>query len=303
LKDRKKINLSIASFIEYISYEKKYSGNTVAAYKKDLETFQEFCRHEFEEISIDNASYSYIRSWIVELVEKNISNRSINRKISSLKSYYNFLLKTKQLKENPLRKHQSLKIARKINVPFSQKEIEEVIHLFDDKIDFESVRDKLIVELLYTTGIRRAELIGLKNESIDLSQEIVKVLGKRNKERQIPLLRSVISSIGIYQLEKSKINSNSEFFFITKKGKKLYSTLVYRIINDYFSKESVKAKKSPHVIRHSFATHLLNEGADLNSVKELLGHASLASTQVYTHSNLKELKTMYNKAHPRGDKT
>ncbi len=295
--------MSITSFIEYISYEKKYSGNTVAAYKKDLETFQKFCKQEFEEINIINVPYSYIRNWIVELVEGNISNRSINRKISSLKSYYNFLLKTKQLKENPLRKHQSLKIAKKINIPFSQKEIEEVINLFDHKMDFDSVRDKLIVELLYTTGMRRSELIGLKNESIDLKQEIVKVLGKRNKERQIPLLRSVVDSIGIYQIEKSKINSNSEFFFITKKGKKLYSTLVYRIINDYFSRVSVKAKKSPHVIRHSFATHLLNEGADLNSVKELLGHASLASTQVYTHSSLKELKTMYNNAHPRGNKT
>ena len=295
--------MSIPSFIEYISYEKKYSGNTVAAYKKDLETFQEFCRHEFDEVNVINAPYGYVRSWIVALVEKNITNRSINRKISSLKSYYNFLLKTKQLSENPLRKHQALKIAKKISVPFSQKEIEGVIDLFDGKIDFESVRDKLIVEILYTTGIRRAELIGLKNESIDLSQGIVKVLGKRNKERQIPLLKSVTNSIEIYQLEKKKVNSNSEFFFTTKKGKKLYSTLVYRIINEYFSKVSVKAKKSPHVIRHSFATHLLNEGADLNSVKELLGHASLASTQVYTHSNLKELKTMYNKAHPRGDKT
>jgi integrase/recombinase XerC len=303
LNDRKKINLSIPSFIEYISCEKKYSTNTVTAYKKDLETFQEFCNRKFDEVDIVNVSYGYIRSWIIELVDNNISNRSINRKISSLKSYYNFLRKTKQLKENPLRKHQSLKIARKINVPFSQKEIKEVIDLFESRGDFVSVRDKLIVELLYTTGIRRAELIGLKNESIDLSQEIVKVLGKRNKERQIPLLKSVIKTIEVYQLEKCKVNSNSEFFFITKKGKKLYATLVYRIINEYFSKVSVKAKKSPHVIRHSFATHLLNEGADLNSVKELLGHSSLASTQVYTHSNLKELKTMYNNAHPRGNKT
>ncbi len=294
--------MSIPSFIEYISYEKKYSENTVVAYKKDLETFQEFCRHEFDEKNIINVPYSYIRNWIVELVEKNISNRTINRKISSLKSYYKFLLKTKQIKENPLKKHQSLKIAKKVNIPFSQKEIEEVMQLFDSKKDFKSIRDRLIVELFYTTGIRRAELIGLKNESIDLSQEIVKVLGKRNKERQIPLLKSIIDSIGVYQLERGKIKTNSEFFFITNKGKKLYATLVYRIINEYFSRVSVKAKKSPHVIRHSFATHLLNEGADLNSVKELLGHSSLASTQVYTNSNLKELKTMYNKAHPRGNK-
>jgi integrase/recombinase XerC len=295
--------LSIPSFIEYITYEKNYSDNTITAYKKDLETFQEFCKSEFDEININSAQYGYIRNWIVNLVERNISNRSINRKVSSLKSYYNFLLKTKQLKQNPLRKHQSLKIAKKINVPFSQKEIEDVIRFFEHKEDFESIRDKLIVELLYTTGIRRAELIGLKNESIDLNQNIVKVLGKRNKERQIPLLKSIVSSVKIYQVEKDKINSDSNAFFITKKGKKLYPTLVYRIINGYFSEVSVKAKKSPHVIRHSFATHLLNEGADLNSVKELLGHSSLASTQVYTHSNLKELKTMYNRAHPRANKT
>ena len=295
--------MSISSFIEYISYEKKYSDNTVAAYKKDLETFQEFCKNEFDEVDIDGARYNYIRNWIVNLVEKNISNRSINRKVSSLKSYYNFLLKTKQLKESPLRKHQSLKIAKKINVPFSAKEIEDVIRFFDYKKDFESIRDKLIVELFYTTGIRRAELIGLKIDSIDLNQNIIKVLGKRNKERQIPLLTSIISSVKIYLAERQKISSNNDMFFITKKGKKLYPTLVYRIINAYFSKVSVKAKKSPHVIRHSFATHLLNEGADLNSVKELLGHSSLASTQVYTHSNLKELKTMYNRAHPRANKT
>ncbi|MCF6296703.1 MAG: tyrosine-type recombinase/integrase [Flavobacteriaceae bacterium] len=294
--------MSIPLFIEYISYEKNYSPNTVTAYKKDLETFQSFCKKDFDEISITNVPYTIIRSWIVNLVEVDVSNRSINRKISSLKSYYNFLQKTKQISQNPLRKHQSLKTPKKINVPFSKKEVNEVIQLFDNKEDFESIRNRLIIEILYTTGMRRAELIGLKNASVDLSQNIVKVLGKRNKERQIPLLNSVVETIKHYQLKKEKINLKDDNFFITKKGEKLYPTFVYRIINEYFSKVSVKAKKSPHVIRHSFATHLLNEGADLNSVKELLGHSSLASTQVYTHNNLKELKKTYNNAHPRSNK-
>jgi len=294
--------LSIPSFIEYISYEKNFSPNTITAYKKDLESFQIFCKNEFEENEITNVPYSIIRSWIIELVEANISNRSINRKLSTLKSYYNYLLKSKQITQNPLRKHQSLKVSKKINVPFSEKEINEVIQNFGNIENFESIRDRLIIELLYSTGMRRAELIGLKNSSVDLSQRIVKVLGKRNKERQIPLLDSVIKTINNYQLQKNTINVNVDSFFITKKGEKLYPTLVYRIINEYFSKVSLKSKKSPHVIRHSFATHLLNEGADLNSVKELLGHSSLASTQIYTHNNLKELKKMYNHAHPRSNK-
>lgn len=297
-----KINLSIEAFLEYISYEKKYSPATIIAYRNDLESFQKFCENKFEEKNIDFLPYTVIRSWIVSLVVAGLSNRSINRKASSLKSFYNFLLKSKQISQSPLRKHQPLKVAKRVNTPFSVKEIQDVIEFFNEQHDFESVRNKLIIELFYSTGMRRAELIGLKNSSIDFSQSIVKVLGKRNKERQIPLLNSVRKTIHSYQLQKATIDTNLDDFFITKKGKKLYPTLVYRIINDYFSKVSVKSKKSPHVIRHSFATHLLNEGADLNSVKELLGHSSLASTQVYTHSNLKELKKTYNNAHPRSSK-
>jgi len=187
-------------------------------------------------------------------------------------------------------------------VPFSEKEINEVLDFFDQAEGFEQIRDKLIIELLYTTGMRRAELISLKSNSIDLSQSIVKVVGKRNKERQLPLLLSVKGTVEKYKLLRKDIVSDSDSFFITKKGDSIYPTLVYRIINEYFSKVSVKVKKSPHIVRHSFATHLLSEGADLNSVKELLGHSSLASTQVYTHSNLKDLKTMYNQAHPRSNK-
>lgn len=294
--------MSITNFITYLDCERKYSPYTITAYRKDLHTFEEFCEREFETKEISAVSYNLIRSWIVSLVEAKNSNRSINRKVSSLKSYFNFLLKSKQIEENPLRNHQSLKVEKRVNVPFSEKEINEVLDFFDQDDDFEQVRDKLIIELLYSTGMRRAELISLKETSVDLSQNIVKVIGKRNKERQIPLLNAVISTINNYRRLKMEIPAKGDYFFITKKGEQIYPTLVYRIINEYFGKVSVKVKKSPHIVRHSFATHLLSEGADLNSVKELLGHSSLASTQVYTHSNLKDLKLMYNRAHPRSNK-
>ena len=294
--------MSISHFITYLDCERKYSPYTITAYRNDLSSFRKFCENEFQTAEISNVSYSVIRSWIVSLVENKISNRSINRKVSSLRSYFNYLLKSKQIKEHPLRKHQSLKVEKRVNVPFSEKEMNEVLNFFEHANDFEQVRDKLIIELLYTTGMRRAELISLKDTSIDLSQSIVKVLGKRNKERQLPLLNSVVETIKKYKLLRNDIDAKSDSFFITKKGKNVYPTLVYRIINDYFSMVSVKVKKSPHIVRHSFATHLLSEGADLNSVKELLGHSSLASTQVYTHSNLKDLKVMYNQAHPRSNK-
>jgi integrase/recombinase XerC len=294
--------LSISRFVEYIDHEKNYSPYTISAYQKDLIEFREFCDSQFETTDIEDVPYSLIRSWIVHLVEKGLTNRSVNRKISSLKSYYNFLLRTKQISENPLRKHQSLKLQRRVNVPFSEKEIQEVLDGFSESDDFEAIRDKLIIEILYSTGMRRAELISLRDDSFDLSQRIVKVLGKRNKERQIPLLESVVVTIQKYLCLKDEMFPESDHFFLTGKGNKIYATLVYRTINAYFGKVSLKVKKSPHVVRHSFSTHLLSEGADLNSVKELLGHSSLASTQVYTHSNLKDLKSMYNKAHPRGNK-
>jgi len=294
--------LSISHFITYLDCEKNYSPYTITAYKNDLSSFEDFCGSEFQIKEISEVSYPIIRSWVVKLVEDHISNRSINRKISSLRSYFNFLLKSKQIADHPLRKHKALKVEKRVNVPFSEKEINEVLDFFDQAEGFEQIRDKLIIEVLYTTGMRRAELISLKSNSIDLSQSIVKVVGKRNKERQLPLLLSVKGTVEKYKLLRRDIVSDSDSFFITKKGDSIYPTLVYRIINEYFSKVSVKVKKSPHIVRHSFATHLLSEGADLNSVKELLGHSSLASTQVYTHSNLKDLKTMYNQAHPRSNK-
>ena len=292
----------IPSFLDYLSLEKKYSIHTVTAYKNDLISFRDFIETTYAQEGLLAVNYPQIRNWIVNLAETQISNRTINRKVSSLKSFYKFLQKTHQLEVNPLVKHKALKTAQKIQVPFTSKEINAVISNISSKNDFVSVRNKLIVELFYSTGIRRTELINIKQQNISFSDSTIKVLGKRNKERFVPLLQSVVKTLQEYLKLKKEYSIGLEQLFITEKGNKIYETLVYRIINSYFSKVSTKVKKSPHILRHSFATHLLNEGADLNSVKELLGHSSLASTQVYTHNSLDVLKKVYNQAHPRSKK-
>lgn len=290
----------ISHFLDYMQLEKNYSKHTITAYKNDLISFGGFIEKEFDQKEIITANYSQIRSWIVSMVELGLTNQSINRKISSLKTYYKFLLKTKQLKVSPLTGHHALKIAKKVQIPFSENEINEVIALFPTTT-FEGTRNKLILELLYTTGIRRAELIGIKMKDLDLTNKTLKVLGKRNKERIVPLLNNVTNSAQEYLSYRKEIENSisNNYLLISKKGVKLNESLVYRIINNYFSKVSSKVKKSPHILRHSFATHLLNEGANMNAVKELLGHASLASTQVYTHNSMAELSDVHRKSHPR----
>jgi len=293
--------MNLEAFIDYISLEKKYAVHTITAYQRDLESFQLFLATEYDGEAMDTLPYAIIRSWIVSLVDAGISNRSVNRKISSLNSYYKFLLKAKQIEVNPLAKHQALKISKKIQVPFSEKEINDVLVLLDESTDFVGLRNKLMVELFYSTGMRRAELVQLKLADVSLKQGVLKVLGKRNKERLIPLLPSVMQTIKRYIDERQVLDCivDSDFLFLSEKGVKIYEMLVYRVINSYFSKASEKVKKSPHMLRHSFATHLLDEGADLNAVKELLGHSSLASTQVYTHTSIAKLKEVYRNAHPR----
>jgi integrase/recombinase XerC len=292
----------VNSFLEYLKFERNYSEHTITAYKKDINSFFEFCLNEFEIENLVEVNYSQIRSWIVVLVDAGISNNSINRKISSLKSFYKFLQKTEQVGVNPLVKHKALKVAKKIQVPFTIKEVNEVIEVLANQNDFTSLRNRLIVELFYSTGMRRAELIHLKMNSVNISTQSLKVLGKRNKERIIPLIPSVITTLNEYLNERQEMQFDTSFLLVTEKGNKIYETLVYRVINNYFSSVSTKVKTSPHILRHSFATHLLNQGADLNSVKELLGHSSLASTQVYTHNSLDKIKEVYNQAHPRGQK-
>jgi integrase/recombinase XerC len=291
----------IESFLEYLSLEKKYSKHTITAYRTDLISFRDFCETAYDQGDVSTVHYSQIRSWIVSLVNEGVTNRTVNRKISSLRSFFKFLQKIKKIEVNPLAKHKALKVAKKVHIPFSVKEVDEVIASINDS-DFVSLRNKLIVELLYSTGMRRIELINLKETSISFSDKTIKVVGKRNKERLIPILSSVFKTLESYMALKRNLFSEVEDLILTEKGNKIYETLVYRIVNDYFSSVSSKVKKSPHMLRHSFATHLLNEGADLNSVKELLGHSSLASTQVYTHNSLEKIKKVYNNAHPRSKK-
>jgi len=296
--------MSLQSFISYLSLEKNYSIHTVNAYQNDIEAFESFCHEEFDLNSIDGVEYSLIRNWIVSLVESKISNRSVNRKIASLKAYYKFLQGIGQVEVNPLARHKALKTSKKIEIPFSEEEMRKVLSQIEYTDDFEGVRDKLIIELLYTTGIRRAELIHLKMADVDLASSLIKVLGKRNKERVVPLLPVTVQAFEAYFEQRGSLETigDTAYVFLLKSGYKTYETLVYRLINSYFSMVSSKVKRSPHILRHTFATHLLNKGADLNSVRELLEHSSLASTQVYTHNSIAKLKEVHASSHPRSKK-
>ena len=292
------------AFRDYLCLEKKYSSHTITAYCKDINSFESFNKLHFDQENIDQVHYGQIRNWIVSLVDDSVSNVSVNRKIASLKAFYKFLLKTKQIRVSPLLKHKALKTPKVIQIPFSEKEVLAVLDQIQNTIGFEEVRNKLIIDLFYTTGMRRAELINLQIENINLSSGTIKVLGKRNKERILPVLSIITDQFSLYLYERTLLSDivDNNYFFLTKKGLKLNDSFVYRLINSNFSVVSEKVKKSPHILRHTFATHLLNNGADLNSVKELLGHSSLASTQVYTHSSLSELKNVHKDAHPRGQK-
>jgi integrase/recombinase XerC len=292
------------AFRNYLEFEKKYSPHTVNAYLNDIAFFETYNKEVFDEGIIDQVNYSQIRSWIVSLVEEGVSNNTVNRKIASLKAYFKFLLKIKQIHVNPLLKHKALKTEKKLQIPFSEKELNEVFLQNSTSEGFQELRDKLIVEMFYTSGMRRAELIHLKFTNVNMINNTLKVLGKRNKERILPILPVVMEQMKLYIKERTLLEDvkDDEYLLLSKKGLKLSESFVYRLINSYFSTVSEKVKKSPHVLRHTFATHLLNNGADLNSVKELLGHSSLASTQIYTHSSLFELKKIYNEAHPRSKK-
>lgn len=291
-------------FQDYLLKEKNYSPLTALAYGKDLQFFQTFLEIKFDNTPLEEVSYTLIRSWIVSMVDAEMSNTSVNRKIASLKAFYKFLLKTKQIEINPLSKHKALKTPKKIQIPFSEAELDTVLTQIQYKAGFEGLRDKLIIDLFYTTGIRRSELISLQMSNTNLVAGTIKVIGKRNKERIIPLLPVIIKQIKVYLAERKQLSLivAKENLILLSNGNKANETFVYRLINDYFSNVSEKVKKSPHMLRHTFATHMLNHGADLNSIKELLGHSSLASTQVYTNSSLAELKNVYQNAHPRNQK-
>jgi len=291
----------IEKFLDYLQLEKNYSSNTLSAYKRDLIQYNKFIIENNGNLEIENADYKIIRSWIVSLVSSNISNRSINRKVSSLKSFYKFLIKTDTITSSPLKAHSPLKQSKKIQVPFSQEEINSLLDSDFFTNDYKGVLQKSIIAFFYFTGVRRIELINIKESDISLESSTIKVMGKRSKERIIPILPKLKKSLKYYREIKSKYNGNTspEYLFISKNGKQLSEKFVYRTVNEYFKLVSPKIKKAPHVLRHSFATHLINEGADINSVKELLGHSSLSATQVYSHTSMERIKEVFKNSHPR----
>ena len=295
----------INQFKDYLLLERNYSELTAGAYVADVTAFLVFFEQTYESSDLVSVNYAQIRHWIIELVDLKITNRSINRKLSSLKAFYVYLQKTEIVLVNPMARHKSLKVASKSKLPFSEVEVAEVFEMFEGELDdLAELRDRLIIELLYTTGMRRIELVNLTVGSLNLSDQSLKVLGKRKKERIVPLLKTTVELLGKYlQLCRGVYSCGfSDPLFRTNKGVKIYEKVVFRLVNSYFSKVTVKNNLSPHVLRHSFATHLLNNGADLNSLKELLGHSSLAATQVYTHNNISQLAQVYKKAHPRNKK-
>ena len=293
--------MSITSFLDYISLEKNGSIHTTKAYQKNLEAFKNFLNSLDSAIKIENVSYSEIRSWIVFLIESGNSKRTVNSKISTLRSYYKFLLKIKIIEVSPLKDHRALKTDVKFTLPFSKEEINQLIssNLFAD--DYLGILKFSLIHLLYSTGIRRSELISLRIGDINFSKGLIKVLGKRNKERLLPLLAETRSSLEklLYYQKKNNIKSNDNFVFINIKGLRVSESFVYNTVKLYLGKVSTKTKRSPHVLRHSFATHLLDMGADLNTIKDLLGHSSIAATQHYTHSSMAKIKDIYKKTHPR----
>ncbi len=291
----------IEKFIDYLQIEKNYSSNTLSAYKKDLIEFKNFINENFDKYPIEHAEYKAIRLWIVDLVNKNLSNRSINRKVSSLKSFYKFLVKTDTIGSSPLLAHSPLKQSKKIQVPFSKEEINSLLDSDSFKNDFRGVLQKTIITFFYFTGVRRIELINIKESDINMDSSTIRIMGKRSKERIIPMLPKLKKSIVDYlYLRSQEFNKkNLEYLFVSRSGRQLSEKYVYRTVNEYFKLVSPKVKKAPHVLRHSFATHLINEGADINSVKELLGHSSLSATQVYSHTSMERIKEVFRNSHPR----
>jgi integrase/recombinase XerC len=297
-------------FIDYIQYEKRYSHHTVSAYRNDLDQFFNFLQINYNITDICEVTHPMIRSWVVLLMEEKMSPRSVNRKITTLKSFYKFLLREGRVSINPMKKIISPKTSKKLPSFIAKEKMERLFDTIDFGEGFPGIRDKIVLEILYDTGMRLSELINLKESDIDFHRSTLKVLGKRNKERLIPFSDNFSAILKTYQQarkrfleeEKPKIpfaSLSSQWLIITDSGNQAYPRFIYSTVTRYLAQVTTLQKISPHVLRHTFATHLLNNGADLNAVKELLGHANLAATQVYTHNTIDKLKTIYKLAHPK----
>lgn len=291
----------IQSFLNYLKFEKRYSAHTVIAYQTDLTDFFNYVSTVFGEFTLSGISHSYIRSWLASLKEKEITSRSITRKISSLRSFFKYQIKSGALTVSPMGQVIAPKMGKRLPVFIKEKEAEQILESLNTSTeDWKSLNTKLLVKLFYNTGMRLSELINMKDSQIDFSLSQLKILGKGNKERIIPVSNELLNDIKDYQSQKrKKFADPAVVFLINEKGVKLSPKSAYLLVNKILGAATTLNKKSPHILRHSFATHLMNNGADLNAVKELLGHSSLAATQVYTHNTIGKLKEVFKKAHPK----
>lgn len=291
---------TVDKYIEYLRYEKNYSSHTEISYYTDLVQFKNFIETYYPEVELESVDGDIVRAWIISLMENKTSARSVNRKLSSLKSFYRYLQKMGQITISPLKKISGPKAKKPTPSFVNYSDMEKVLDLEVQDNDYESFRDKVILELFYVTGMRRAELIGLTDKDVDLYTGNIRVTGKRNKQRIIPISKNTIALIDSYiEIRNNNFENQTAAFFVKKDGEPIYPMLIHRVVSNHLKWIPTLAKASPHVLRHSFATGMLNNGADINAVKELLGHSSLASTEIYTHTSFDELKKIYNKAHPR----
>lgn len=290
----------VDKYIDYLRYEKNYSSHTEISYYSDLIQFRDFIESHYRDIELETVDGDIVRAWIIFLMETKTSARSVNRKLSSLKSFYRYLQKMGSISISPLKKISGPKAKKPIPSFINYSDMEKVLDIETEDNDYESFRDKVILELFYVTGMRRAELIGLTDKDIDLYSGSIRVTGKRNKQRIIPVSKNTITLIDAYlEIRNKNFENQTVAFFVKKDGEPIYPMLIHRVVSSHLKWIPTLAKASPHVLRHSFATGMLNNGADINAVKELLGHSSLASTEIYTHTSFDELKKIYNKAHPR----
>lgn len=295
----------VDQFLKYIAFEKRYSDHTVVSYKNDLHQFSTFITAHLSISEISLVDHTHVRSWIVYLMQDNYASKTVNRKVSTVKSFFKFLKKIGKIKFNPTSKVSAPKLGKRLPKVIREDALNDLLNYEDENIDHKSLRDRLVIDLLYMTGMRRSELIGLKMDDINFETNAIKVLGKGNKERLIPISDELLERINTYLKAKldhfGSIDLN-ESLIVTDKGCSLYPKFVYNLVVRNISTVSTSDSKSPHVLRHSFATHMANSGADLNSIKEILGHASLASTEVYMHNTIERLKTVYQSAHPKSGK-
>jgi integrase/recombinase XerC len=295
--------MPVKRFISHLQYEKRYSSNTLIAYQNDLKQFFDYIEKEYQTTDPKDITHFYIRSWIVSLMDSGVSPRSVNRKITALKSFFRFLLREKVVESNPMVRIQSPKVGKRLPAFIDEAKMETLFSDIEFAKGFKGLRDRTMLELFYGTGMRLSELIGIQTNDVDFGNQTVKVLGKRNKERFIPLSNSLTNALKSYMKERSEFlvseSKQAPFLFFENNCNKLYPKFVYRTIKKYLGMVTTGDKKNPHVLRHTFATHMLNNGAEINAVKEILGHSSLAATQVYTHNTIEKLKNIYKQAHPK----